>query len=125
MKKKGHICTLSELVRKYPTRLDLPSESEIRQLISSLVAKQKKGLSTDYTGRKTGIQKPFIDTIIEIFENNKNIAPRIAWQKFIIEYPYVHPLPKDYPEEKQVKSKISSLKVAYKKQNNNNNNNNN
>ena len=34
---------LAELKRKYPKRLDLPSEAEIRGYVGSLLAKHRKG----------------------------------------------------------------------------------
>ena len=110
---------VSELKRRHPTRLDLPSESEVRQCVSSLVAKQKKGQSATFQTNR-GIASPYLETILHIFEQDKTIAPRIAWQKFIVECPFVHPLPQWYPDEKKVKSKISSLKAAFKKQQKNN-----
>ena len=42
-KKKGPGRMLGELKRKYPTRLDLPSEAEIRGYVGSLLAKHRKG----------------------------------------------------------------------------------
>ena len=112
---------LSELVRRHPTRLDLPSESEIRQHTSSLVAKQKKRQSTSYQSSR-GIMELYLETALEIFERNKQIAPRIAWQEFVQTHPFVEPLPEGYPDEKKIKSKISSLKAKHKKDDANNNN---
>ena len=40
---------IAELRRRYPTRLDLPSESETRAFISGLFVKQKKGKDTTVT----------------------------------------------------------------------------
>ena len=72
---------LAELKRRYPHRLDLPSESEIRQCISTLMAKQKKGQETDLNANR-GVPQPFLTSLISIFEENSNIRPRDAWKPF-------------------------------------------
>ncbi len=114
--KKGPGRMLAELARRYPGRLDLPSEFEIRQRITSLMNKKKAGQSIVPGCRTRGIVQPYMDTVISIFNENREIAPKAAWEKFT----YVHPVPTDvaignYPGEKQVRAKISSLKSAWKK----------
>ena len=110
---------LSELRRRYPLRLDLPSESEIRQCISYLTQKQKKGQSTSYITRSS-ISEPYLDTINAIFDENKTIAPKVAWQLFQERHPLTDPFPESYPVEKKVKNKISSLKAQHKRRCTNN-----
>ena len=57
---------LAELQRRYPGRLDLPSEQEIREQITALTAKQKKGQSA-ISSIKRGIAEPFMSTTLEFF----------------------------------------------------------
>jgi len=114
-KKKGPGRMLAELKRRYPSRLDLPSESEIRQCISTLVAKQKKGQETDLHANR-GVPQPFLTSLTSIFEENPNIRPRDAWKRFQEINPPAEALSASYPTEQQVKSKISSMKVKRKRQ---------
>ena len=79
----------------------------------------KKGESATFQSNR-GIAEPCLQTFVETFEENKTIAPRIAWQKFVEKCPFVHPLPQWCPDEKKLKAKISSLKAACKKRNSNN-----
>lgn len=89
-------------------------------MISTLVARQRKGQSTQYNTTNYGIAKPYIHTIISIFKLDHIIAPRVALQKFIDLHPVTDPPSKNYPSNKKIKSKISSLKAKHKKDNNNN-----
>ena len=91
---------LSELTRRHPTRLDLPSESEMRQCVSALIAKQKKLLTTRFN-RSRGIAQPYLNTILNVFEENQSIDPRLAWQIFQERHPITDPLPEMCPEEKR------------------------
>lgn len=110
-KKKGPGRMLAELRRRYPLRLDLPSESEIRACISTLMAKQKKGQDTVLTSKR-GIPEPYLSSVLEIFQDTPDIAPRVSWKKFQA----LHPLLKLHlPHILKVKSKISSLKSQLKK----------
>ena len=56
-KRKGPGRMLAELRWRYPNRLDLPSESEISQCVSTLMAKQKKGHGTTAASIR-GIAEP-------------------------------------------------------------------
>ena len=115
-KKKGPGQILAELRRKYPTRLDLPSESEIRACISTLVAKEKKKKQQGQGAgvvQSRGIAEPFLSSVIAIVDEFPTIVPAAAWQKFLVRHP-----PTDdptYPTVLQVKSKVSSLKAQRKK----------
>ena len=115
-KKKGPGRMLAELTRRYPHRLDLPSESEIRQCISTLMAKQKKGHATELNPNR-GVAQPFLASLISIFEENADIKPKEAWRQFQELHPPSEAMSSSYPTEQRVKSKISSMKVKYKKQN--------
>jgi len=112
--RRGPAKMLMELRRKYPGRLDMPSETEIRSVISSLMAKQKKGQSTDVIVSNRGIAEPYFETVLQIFRENVEIK---AWQIFQEKHPpptLQEPQP-TYPLEKSVKSKISALKASYTK----------
>ena len=78
--------------RKNPGRLDLPSETEIRQAISVLMAKMKRGKDiTLYNSR--GIVMPYLATVVRIFvEHEGNITPRDTWRIFQEN----HPPPEDF-----------------------------
>lgn len=107
---------LEALKRKHPGRLDLPSETEIRQAITMLMDKNKKGQTLSLV-RKTGIAEPYRSTVMQIFvESQSTIKPADAWQKFQLKHS--QPLEGDhslkYPSKKQVTSLISSLKTKYK-----------
>ena len=102
-----------KLKQMYPIQLDLPSESEILQLIQTLIKKVKQGkyLSESSTH---GIKMPFSKSIVEIFNFIQgNIKPREAWGEFKL----IHPIDNDdnYPEMKMVKSKISKLRYTFKR----------
>jgi hypothetical protein len=108
---------LEKLKQKYPDRLDLPSETEIRQLITTLIAKQKKGQQATQTTTR-GITMPYLATVIRIFnESNGTIKPAAAWTAF----QQIHPTPINNPEEQlryptaaQVKGKISALRSQWR-----------
>jgi hypothetical protein len=103
--------------QKYPDRLDLPSETEIRQSITTLIAKQKKGQQATQTTTR-GITMPYLATVIRIFnESNGTIKPAAAWTAF----QQIHPTPINNPEEQlryptaaQVKGKISALRSQWR-----------
>ena len=104
---------LEKLKQQYPDRFDLPSETEIRQAITTLMAKQKKGQQTTLTTTR-GMQMPCLATVIRIFnESNGTIKPPAAWTTF----QQIHPPPVNNPEEQaryptavKVKGKISALR---------------
>lgn len=65
--RKGPGKMLEVVRKKYPGRLDIPAETEIRQAISVLFAKQKRG--EEPTLSKTcGIHEPYCSTVLAIFE---------------------------------------------------------
>jgi hypothetical protein len=105
---------LEKLKQQYPDRLDLPSETEIRQAITTLMAKQKKGQQITII-TIWGIQMPYLATVIRIFnESNGTIKPAAAWTAF----QQIHSPPVNYPDEQakyptaiKVKGKISALRT--------------
>ena len=64
---------------------------------------------------KRGIPAPFMSTIHSIFKDNPTIAPQAAWVEFTKLKPPEGEYGVPYPEKKRVKSKISALKVKYKR----------
>ena len=104
---------LAELQRRYPGRLDLPSEQEIRERITALTAKQKKGQSAISTVKR-GIADPFMSTILEIFRKNPTVTPRVAWAQFIEVHPPQNEYTVPYPDQSKVKNKFSALKAKNK-----------
>ncbi len=73
---------LEKLKQKYPDRLDLPSETEIRQAITTLMAKQKKGQQAMLSTTR-GIMIPYLATVIGVFnDSNGTIKLAAAWTAF-------------------------------------------
>ena len=99
---------------KYPDKLDLPSETEIRQRIASLTAKYKKHGTIDL---KRGIQRPFKGILTTIVVDSEyRIKPKQALEMFKIKITEQNLTDhEDKPDDKRVKSFISSLKAKYKK----------
>lgn len=101
---------LEALRNKYPERLDLPSETEIRQYITALTAKYNKH-STIHI--KRGIQEPF-KTIItnRVVESHYLVKSKYALDqlKAIV---VGHLGSEDWPDDVKVKYFISSLKSKY------------
>ena len=109
---------LNNLRKKYPGRLDLPSETEIRQAIGSMVAQQNKGQTPNLSSRR-GMATTYNDTIVQIFrDSNGEVMPRHAWEQFQKIHPILPNNQEDteYPSKQQVTSKISSLRVKFKKE---------
>jgi hypothetical protein len=102
---------LETLRTLYPNRLDLPSETEIRQGIAAITAKYKKHGTIHI---KRGIQDPFKTVLSNIVQESiYTIKPRDAIDIFkarTIEYANRD----DYPSEAKVKSFVSALKSKYK-----------
>ena len=99
---------------KHPEKLDLPSETEIRQRIASLTAKYKKHGTIDL---KKGIQKPFkgiLSTIV--MDSEHQVKTKQALELFKVKVSELNLTDhEDKPDDKQVKSFISSLKSKHKK----------
>ena len=99
---------------KYPNKLDLPSETEIRQRITSLVAKYKKH-GTIYL--KRGIQEPFKGILMNIVISSRyQVKPQQALEFFRLKITEQNLTDhEDKPDNKHVKSFISALKSKHKK----------
>lgn len=104
------------LVRKYPGRIYLPSESEIRQVISVLVNKQREGIEISLA-KSRGIVEPYFSTVNNIFmESQGEISPTEGWNQFLVHHPMDNEESMESrPSQKQVKSKISSMKSVLNK----------
>ena len=113
-KRMGPGRMLNVLKSRYQDTLDLLSETEIRQAISTLITKQKQGLPISLS-RNKGIKIPFLETFQDIVHQNPTIKPREALELFM----NVHADTSDngYPTDKQIKSKISALKAKRNAQN--------
>ncbi len=104
---------LEKLKQQYTDRLNLPSETEIRQTITTLAAKQKKGQQAALSTAR-GIILLYVATVIRIFnDSNRTIKPAAGWTIF----QQIHPPPTNnaeeesrYPTAAKVKSKISALR---------------
>ena len=103
------------LRRTYPGRLDLPSETEIRQRITSLVAKYKKHGTIDL--KKRGIQEPFKGIIsVIVADSQYKIKPKEALAAFVVKITEQNlTTHDDKPDDKHVKTFISQLKSKHKK----------
>ena len=99
---------------KHPEKLDLPSETEIMQRITSLTAKHKKHGTIDL---KRHIQESFKGIIMDVVVDSEHrIRPKQALEIFnatVTERNLTDH--EDKPDDKQVKSFISSVKSKSKK----------
>ena len=106
------------LLLKYPERYDLPSEQEIRQEISRLSRLQERGVDVSSPvpqrrGRK-GMDSENEVVLVNMIKEFPAIKPREGYKMFVDQFKD-HDVEK-LPTEKQVKSKISSLKHAAKRE---------
>ena len=109
--KMGSGRILETLRNKYPNRLDLPSEIEIRQRITALTARYKKHGAIRI---KRGMQEPFKTLITNMVqESSYSIKPKDAAELFK-ENSSQYVNSDDYPTDAQVKSFVSALKSKHK-----------
>ncbi|KAG1680512.1 Beta-TrCP [Nymphon striatum] len=107
---------LEQLRLKYPDRLDLPSESEIRQRISSLFAKYKKH-GTIETKRR-GIIDFYRRRIYDIVSDSSfQIKPAAALRKFLDACTDEEKSEETFPEDKKIKTYVSQIKSQHAKTN--------
>ena len=93
---------LERIKRQNPGRLDLPSETEIRQAISALMAKMKSGKAITLSNLR-GIAMPYLATVVRIFvEREGNVTPRDAC--------YAHP--KCGIKHKNIKYELNLLLIV-------------
>ena len=102
------------LKNKYPDRLTIPSEQEVRTYITSLVQKYKKDSTMT---KKTGVVEPYRSGLVAILEaNSYDITPAAALTAFKERMP--RPEGEDesaprYPTDVQVKSLVSRLRKQH------------
>lgn len=85
--KIGPALMLEILYKKYPGRFDLPSETEIRQLVTRLVAKMKLNGTITLTPR--GIQEPFKTILINIVHASNFVIAQseaLSWFKGAVQH---------------------------------------
>ena len=106
-----------EMLRsKYPGRLDLPSESEIRQRISSLFAKYKKQGTIE--SKRKWIVDSFRERICSIVSTSQfQIKPAEALRKFLSTCTDEEKESEDFPEDARVKTFVYQNKSKHKRDN--------
>ena len=105
------------LLQKYPKRFDLPKEGEVRTEIQRLLRLQKMGRDlyeprAHKRGRK-GMKSVYSSFLSEIMRENPRLKPREGLAMFHERF-HEHRDAEDFPTEKQVKAKISSIKQQLK-----------
>ena len=106
------------LMNKYPDRLDIPSEAELRQAISKFVSQVRVGTAPTLTGtrgRKSTIPQRVVYHLAKFYCENKDLT----WKNF------ANPLKQYFQEsniewldgfsESQIKSKHSNYRSAFSK----------
>ena len=87
---------LDRLKKKYPDKFDLPSETEIRQAMSTLASQLKKGVQPSLQ-HKRGINETFLSTVM-IVEGCAALTPEEAWNMFVEHHPDAEA--ENYPTKK-------------------------
>lgn len=122
-KKRGPIRILAELRRKYPGRLDLPSEGEIRtEILALMKRKMRWGTSGPQTRRYKeerrykgkGMGEPYVTMITDRVKNFPRMTPKEHWLKLLEEFPQTEENKSDYPTQKQVKARIDTIRKREK-----------
>lgn len=107
-----------QLLMRRPNRYDLPSEQEIRQEIGRLFSLQKSGkdLRGEVSGKRgrKGMDDKREKIIINFLREDPGLKPKEG-RRMLLQQIENRGF-EDIPAEKQVKSKISSLKQAAKKE---------
>lgn len=114
--KMGPSIMREALKRRYPGRLSIPTESELRTKISQLFSKSKTtrdGLVQEATtgtkkkrGRKSKLSKEQEDFLEGLIASDPCVKAKKGWQTFLAKFPAAAEL------EKPVKNKINTLKQA-------------
>ena len=100
------------LMRKYPRRYDVPSEAEVQSFINAKCSAQRSEAARP-RGRNAKMGALYMHHIIRIFcESRGLIKPKKALELVRLA---LDTSAEDFPSDKQIKAKISSLKVTYKK----------
>ena len=101
----------------YPNRFSLPGETEIRSMMSALIQNEKTKPSTKT--REAAVPDYVAQIISDLLtppNGNADAKPAQVYDEIctIVKNKFGS-IPSDFPEEKKIKSKISSMKSAAKK----------
>jgi hypothetical protein len=111
-KRMGAGRMLQKLRATHPQRFDLPSETEIRQAITTLMAKEKSGKDVTLKTRQNSMHPYYLRSIIIMYNDDPKIMPKNAWALFIAQHPppsnheELNEITQTYPKESAVKTKI-------------------
>ena len=106
------------LLHRYPHKFDIPSKGEVGVEIQRLCRLQKLGrdLAEPVKGKRgrKGMKNIYSSFVEEIVRRNPAIKPRDGLLMFKKHFPTTD-LPEDFPNDKQLKSKLSSIKQSMRK----------
>lgn len=118
--KKSAACMYEAIVYKYPDRFDIPSEGEVRTELQRLLRYHKEGRDISEVGNgkrgRKGMEARYATAIEEMLAKSPKLKPREGLRRFKQKFSETNTLV-GFPTDKQVLSKISSLKQAKKKRN--------
>ena len=105
------------LVNKYPTRFDIPSETEIQLFITAEVATRNQRANRCSSTAQTMSTKSRMSALYVYYltkrfnETGGTLKPRdgLTYLKDVCD-----PSTEDFPTDKQIKSKVSAMKSKFK-----------
>jgi hypothetical protein len=103
---------LQKLRATHPQRFDLPSETEIHQAITTLMAKEKSGKDVTLKTRQNSMHPYYLRSVIIMHNDAPTIMPKNAWALFIAQHPppsndkELNEITQTYPKESAVKTNI-------------------
>ena len=110
---------------RYPNRFCIPSETEIKQKISSIFVtskdptrrnKRKINKDTSIYVEMAEAAINWANSLKKIVSNNRTEKPEIIYKDFVTSMTNTHKVPfDDLPSKENVKQKISYFKQKYKK----------
>ncbi|KAJ8908052.1 hypothetical protein NDN08_008149 [Rhodosorus marinus] len=105
------------LLRLYPGRIDVPSESEIQRVLNASAFRRRKNRVTALLMPYRGIKEPYLSECVRIFEQSEGtIKPADAWRLFVARFPCPEgEEAANYPSAAKFQSKISNLKTKIRK----------
>lgn len=107
------------LLKMYPGRFDIPSESYIQKAISAVFQKQKSGndVDEDIEGERIKMRQIYKDAIYAtVQESGWTLKPAVGLEMIREQFRLPNmSFSADFPTRKQIKSRISSLKSKHKK----------
>jgi hypothetical protein len=77
---------LQKLRATHPLRFYLPSETEIRQAITTLMAKEKAVKDITLKTRQNSMHPYYLQSIIIMYSDDPKIMPKNAWALFIAQH---------------------------------------